>query len=509
MEYLKELVHIVTKSRLQKIELISLTTGKKDTKNAYADFYLALQKGKNTPESDIVNELGWDESSSNYRMFKSRFLKRLLNALLFLDPGRKDKNAYRVNFYNCLRNRFSINVLLFLSARSAAVHLARKTLLLANANEITEISAFCARVLRSDAALRGNLKEFEEYHRRHSYYTKVFAAEDKAREEYERISIHYANSTSIKPEFAPQAIKSARTVKRLRLKYPTYNLYIYYYRLQGLADYISRDYNSAVLVWNRFERYLKKRKGFESNMRLAEAALNRMACYLHLRNFEEGKKCAIECKSLMEAGKNNWFYFMEYYFLLSMHSKEYKNAAKILLEVTENPRYDFLNDIRKEKWRIFTAYCWLAHTMFLGGKEDKQNQPNFRINKFMNETPLYAKDKCGYNIAILIIQFIYALNNRNYTQLIDKAGALKQYNERYLKKDTTYHARIFIKMLLSIIDVNFQKAEAEKIGKKYLNILSALPAVYSGNMDAMEIIPFENLWEEVLGILENNCEKVK
>src|SRR5690242_1450343 len=122
MEYLKELVQIVTKSRLQKIELLALFPEKKNLRSAYSDFYLALQKGKNTPESDIVSQLGWDEASANYRMFKSRFLKRLLNTLLFLDPGRKAQSTYRINYYNCLRNQYSINVLLLFAARNAAVH---------------------------------------------------------------------------------------------------------------------------------------------------------------------------------------------------------------------------------------------------------------------------------------------------------------------------------------------------------------------------------------------------
>ena len=125
----------------------------------------------------------------------------------------------------------------------------------------------------------------------------------------------------------------------------------------------------------------------------------------------------------------------------------------------------------------------------------------------MNETPMYAKDKCGYNIAILILQFIYALYNRNYVQLINKSGSLRQYNERYLKKDAVYRPRIFIKMLLSVVESDFNPGKVRSKEQKYLSLLFGLPVAHSGNMDGMEVLPFESLWEEVLRILETNVAR--
>ncbi len=123
MSILTELARVVFINRLHKTDQIPLYTEQNDTDNSYTRLYHALNRSINTPESTIVKALGWNESSAHYRMFKSRFLKRLQNALMFLDAS-KNGDPYRVKHYNARRVLQDISRL-----RKKCMHILRQNMI--------------------------------------------------------------------------------------------------------------------------------------------------------------------------------------------------------------------------------------------------------------------------------------------------------------------------------------------------------------------------------------------
>ena len=109
-------------------------------------------------------------------------------------------------------------------------------------------------------------------------------------------------------------------------------------------------------MWEEAEQFLEENPPFRQEVKLAALALIRINYYLQLRDYENGRKNAEKCLELFSEGTNNWFVFLEQYFLLAMHTENYINAAGIYLKVINHPRFPFTASERQEKWKIFEAY---------------------------------------------------------------------------------------------------------------------------------------------------------
>ena len=223
---------------------------------------------------------------------------------------------------------------------------------------------------------------------------------------------------------------------------------------------------------------------------------------MHLRDYENGLENADKCLQLYPAGGLNWMTFQEYYFLLAMHTQNYEKAREIFKTVVEQPRFEHVGARRKEKWKIFEAYLSYILSVANPKEEDEAMQRNFRIFKFLNEVPLYSKDKRGLNVAILILQILFLLDRKDFNGIISRTEALKVYCSRYLRSDENYRSNCFLKMMLALEKKNFDLEQTNKVAKKWVNKLESSRFHYEhGSRSEIEIIPYEHLWQLILSKL--------
>ena len=136
-----------------------------------------------------------------------------------------------------------------------------------------------------------------------------------------------------------------------------------------------------------------------------------MVCYVQLRDFFNGKQAAEKCLKLLEEGTFNWFKYYEMYFVLCMHTEQYDQAFQIYNKIVNHRRFSFLQSNIKEIWKIYGAYL---DYLIANGKvpiaEEAKSVFKFKLGKFLNETPIFSKDKRGLNIAILVIQILFLVH---------------------------------------------------------------------------------------------------
>jgi hypothetical protein len=165
----------------------------------------------------------------------------------------------------------------------------------------------------------------------------------------------------------------------------------------------------------------------------------------------------------------------------------------------DSQAFERLPENIKEIWSVLGAYlAFLDLTIRINRNESGA----FRLGKFLNEMPFYSKDKRGLNIAILIIQFLFLLHKRKYSDLIDRADALKQYCYRYLRKDDTFRSHCFIRMLLQIPRADFNRIRTERYAEPYVKKLKSVPLRVSEQSIEVEVIPYDDLWEMTLELLD-------
>src|SRR5678816_2716075 len=128
MKVFKEMVTLVTKQRLHKIDVIDEKAPvTKD--NLYLKLFKGISEGVFLTDEEAASAL-YQTSPNNkkYLMLKSRLKERLINTLFFLNHKKIQDSSYQKAVYQCNRNYFCAKILLTHGARTSAIALVKSTL---------------------------------------------------------------------------------------------------------------------------------------------------------------------------------------------------------------------------------------------------------------------------------------------------------------------------------------------------------------------------------------------
>jgi hypothetical protein len=496
MDRLQEIIRVVGRMRLKRIEVFN-DTGTRDRKNLYYRLYQGIKDGSfKTDEEASMALFGVDPSEKKYLMLKSRVKNRLLNTLLFLD---NTMSRYDQAVLQCNRNLVAAKALLQSGARKAGESMLISTLTQAEKFELNDVALSCLLSLRYSAAFSGNRTEFENYRKKFRDVEAIFHAECKAEEFYQIITLPFGKSSSNRPELASTANAYVQEIEVERQKHTSFKLELSLFRLKVMAGQIGGNPDLVLEACDQTESFLLKRQHLAAKIRFGEIAVYRLTAFIQLGLFEPGHQAMLSGIQNFADGSLNWTIFLESYFLLCMHTAHYAQAAEVFKQVTEHPRFSSLDDVRKEKWRIFEAFL----RYILNGRIDSEAggvvESQFKLMKFLNEVPTYSKDKRGLNIAIIILQILFLLDRRDFDGIISRAEALKVYCSRYLRVDENYRSNCFLKMMLLMEKQGFEYEATSKIADRYFQSLKSSRFNYeAGNLASLEIIPYEQLWATIL-----------
>ena len=496
MKKLQEIIRVIGRKRLKKIEVFNESGSQRN--NLYYKLYRGIKDGKFTTDEEAAAALfGCSPSDKKYLMLKSRVKARLINSLFFLESTTSELSQaiYKVN-----RNFVAAKFLLLNGAKDIGITMMKSTLKISEKYSITEITVECLRILRYQSAFQGREKDFRNYDERLKMKLKVYQGELRAEEFLALLSLPFAKSNQRKFEMKGEAYRYLEELDEIRKEATSLNLEMLYFRLRIIVLQIGMDYGGVIETCKRGEIFLDQHPQVAMSIRYGEFAFYRMLAFMHLGSYEDGKNLAARSLYLYKEGSVNWMIFLEYYFLLCMHTHNYKKAAQIHQQVVAHPRFSHLDKNRTEKWLIFEGFLkYMTQNLTIEG----QATSRFNIFKFLNEVPIYSKDKRGLNIAILILQVLFLLDRQDYDGIISRGEALKVYCSRYLKRDEHFRSNCFLKMVLIMEKKGFQKEQTRQIADKYYTKLKSSRFSYeSGNLNTLEIIPYEQLWQTILSKLK-------
>ena len=502
MKNLIEISKIVTKKRISKIEIFDKSLlNKKESK--FNEFYEGLVNNQFSSDDDAAQFLyETTPLDDKYRQLKSRFSKRLMNTLFFLDSNDPSFSNYHSAYYTCNKNWALIRILLSSGARNAATKLANKTLNVAQNFKFTDIVLNCSRILMTNSSLSGKAKDYDDYAEIANKALIELGYEMKSEEMYQRLTIGLTTSGTVDEDRAEKASEYYDAVLELSKLSDSYTLHFNMYQILILKLQFKGDFKGTIEACEKAEQYLMENEPFKQEVKLASLALTKINCYLQLRDYENGRTNADRCLELFSEGSNNWFVFLEVYFLLAMHTENYINAAGIYLKVINHPRFQYTAPERQEKWKIFEAYInYIFETEDLNKDLLTENgKRKFRLLKFLNEVPHFSKDKKGFNVAILVLQILYMLEKGDYTGIINRSEALNVYCSRYLRKDDSFRSSCFLKMLLTMEKEDFKIDRTRQMAMKYFKKMTDIEEA-NNVVHEWEIIPYETLWDKVLNRL--------
>jgi hypothetical protein len=499
MKNLIEISRIATKKKVRKIEIFD--NAALETKNSkFTEFYEALAAGKFKNDRDAATHLyGCAPADDRYRQLKSRFRKRLLNTLFFLDVNLPSASNYDRAYFSCNKDWTLVKILLSNEAHSSAEDLAKSILTTALKFQYADVIVNCARILRRYAAEANNLKDFEEYDEYIKHYSEVLATEILSEEHYQRVMLKYRTPLLQLDSLKNDIESYCDVLVGLSEKYESPIVFYNMYLVWACRYELAHDYEAMLAVCNRAEQYIDDNPIYYQEDKLTAFHLKKMSAYLHLRDFKNGKINAERSLQIFSEGSEIWFVFMEYYLLLALHTDNFINAFAIFNKARGHSKFKKLSAEDKEKWKIYEVYLVYFIEAETGSDHllKAQSKITFRLYRFLNDPILYPREQRVFTVHLVIAQMLFLLDKNNLQQASERIDRLKSYANKQLIKEENYRIIQFIRLLQQLSKADFKTNELSD-PEKYTKRLRKNPYFYRGLISEMEIVPLEKLWNHIL-----------
>ncbi len=502
MLILKELISLLPPSKICQIRLIGQDL---DSDSKLGALYYAILENEVKSDLEAAEMLyKGNPSLSSYKKLKQRLRERLLNTLFFTDINIPKYTDYKTAVANCYHEYSLVKLLLTKHARHTAIWLAEQLLEQTKRFEISELNyLLTADLMNHYGLLELNRKKYQNLKELNADANKSLDAEQKAALAFSLISFINLDSSKVDKSDYDSFIILLDELDQLYLEVNTNRFLLLYANAKALYLNEQHDYTEIINLCKGILEIVKK-KHFEN--RTFEYVLIRkiMNSYFNLGQIDKANMIAKDSLILTKPGTHNWFIVFYYHCLFQLHLKKYEDANRTLIK-TLNENSDsvrYLSPLLKEYW--FTIQAYIELLKLYGKIESEEEISTFRLQKFINDVPVYQKEKQGRKVAVLLVQLMFFIGRNEYGKYIDRLEALQQYRRRHLGEPNTYRANCIIRMMTKVGKLSFHPVRVEAHTRNDIKSLTSKSPAFSNSSADVEIIPYEHLWEMVLEMLEKN-----
>lgn len=498
MKNLLEIARVVTKRKVRKIEIFD-DHSLRNNKSKFNQFYEALRDSKFKNDREAANALyKCSPTDPKYRQLKSRFRKRLLNTLFFLDINMPKAANYDRAYYSCHKDWTLVKTLIWYNAPNSAAQLARQILTTSLKFKFADLIINSSRILRDYAAQQGNERDYEEYDNYIKEYNDILGAEIRSEELLQRVVMNYYKPLSKTQELAENIEGYCEALVSLSEQYDSPVIFYNMYLVWIFAYEMQQDFESMLEVCEQGEQFVQKNAVYKQHKKMVSFQTKKMSAYLHLRNYRDGRATAEQCLKELKTGTEDWFNFMDYYFLLAMHVGNILQSVTIFKLVFTNSKLRKQDNETVEKWKLYEGY--IEYLIMVESKEipvlKKYQSKHFQPSRIISKPAVYSKEQRIFTVHMLILQVLFLFEERKFNDALERIDRLKKYANRQLRREEYARPVQFIRLLQQYAKSDFQPTEVTGT-EKYLSQIKDTPFFYRGVSDELEIIPYETLWEYV------------
>lgn len=508
MDVLNELVYIVGRNKVKGINMKDLYLNHHSSK--LSQFYQGLSDGLFQSDEDARTLIyPEDQDTDKFRTLKSQLKKRLLNYLFFIDLELPTFTDRQKAFLECNKQWAMTNILFGRGARNAGVETAEKLLKKALHFEFNEIVVDVSKLLRFHfGVIAGNKKKYKKYKHIYERHELYYLNENRIEGYYTDVIFSSFSQKNSKIKLERNLEFAMQKIRPLLAQTPSYKAQLYGYLTEVILHASQFENHKMIDACQKAIAFFES-KSYQANTPLQIFYYQQLIAFTQLGKFEKGKRVAERCLSLLEEGTFNWFKYYESYFILATHTSQYSVAYKIFDLVVNHPRFLAMPEETKEIWKIYEAYLHLLQRSkkLQGLNMDTTALSKFRLGRFLNEIPVYSKEKRGMNIAVLVIQILLSIQKGEYNKAIDRIEAIEKYCTRYLRNEETLRSYYFIKMLLVIPSQSFHKEAVLRHTKNFQEKLNKLPLEIANQDHKIEVIPYEELWNLGIQLLQEKKKR--
>ncbi|MEO0788614.1 MAG: hypothetical protein AAFY36_08135 [Bacteroidota bacterium] len=501
MKSLKELVDLLSRNKLKRINLLDLQHEPESKINA---LYQAIAKEE--VESDVDAQLllyGHLGKAQAYGNLKKRLRERLLNTLFFIDVDDRKTGSRQRAIVEVERNLSSALILQAKGARLSSERLLKSTLNKAIKFEFVGAAMYTARVLRLQHGTRqGERKNYEYYAEVYEKYKKLDHWENVAEDRYADLMSKYLAGRETPDSLSSMAKAYFLELSEALPEVETYKFRLFTTLIQFLQYTAHNDYPSVIPISESAIAFFRE-KPYLAKTPIQQCLHHQLVAYMQLKNYEKGYEIAKQGEQLLNKGENNWFKNREYLLLLALHTEHFQEAYKHYKEAVGHRRFSYLPKEQQREWGIYRAYLhFLIRQELIQVKRGDRDFSTQKYNKLLNEPVPEARERRRTNVPLLIMQSLGALEQHNWRLASSKIEALEKYGYRNLYEQGGMRPFYFIRLLSDLNRVEFDPEAAKEQAEGHLKDLQALAGPKSTPFHKMEIVPFEQLWQMALDLFE-------
>ncbi len=489
MEELQRLINIIERYNTKAV-LIDFNDGK----NYESRYYNLVKQNEVSSDLDAAKVLYDSDGKvlpTSYRMLKSRLKKKLYTHLHLVSLNDISANPSRILEHELQSLLYEGKLLFILSELELSNKVLEKAIRQAKEYEFNDIILQGLEAKRRIDIYKQDKVSFDKLNKEIKHYKNLVFLEKDAEDLFSEIKFNLNFQVSRKEASLLQLPDKIAEIKRLWLKSKSYKIFEHYILLQNHYLELTGNYKELLKFCLEVEKmHLNK----EVNYRRFDIQLNvfvKLYAYLRTGRLEEGIKLAEANLYLISPSDVNWFAYLENYFLLAMHSQNFTLAEKLITDVYESPYYYVQSALSKERWALMRAFLSIV-TQGRLTKDDKEALDN---------ATMVSKDKQGFNVFLLVLEFIELLNNEVEEEAELLIERYRKYIDKYLRGDMPERARLFLRFMILILKENYSYLQVVSKSTSMHEKLKATTPPGEAYAE-VEIVPYEHLWELILSILK-------
>lgn len=494
---LKNLISILNRNKIKNIEILGQGSKKRSMTE---ELYEAILDGHLENEEAAADHFYPNDPTggAKFRKLKWRLVRQLTNLVFFVD-NKESKFSERLNAQdNAYRNFAAAQIMVVKGAVKASSAIMQEVLEQSIQYEFTELAAMAAQNLRRQYARILDDKEYlTRYTMLHQKYEKKRQLEFKAFDYNEELIAAYNAKNISNKTISDRAAIYHEELSAIAAEADSAQFYFHTYNIGLIRYMLDHDYRTALTLCEEALNLFEERPNINRGSLLA-IALQKLSSLTQLRLFQETEKDNFLdfCLNLNEEGSFNWFKVLDMYVYYYFYTKRYEEALKIFNTAISHPQYKLLKGVNAEIWQLHAGYLHLlAKLKQLSPKAVEEKAGPFDYVRFINQFSAITSDKEGMNIPLMMFPVLYNLAEGNLFEYGRSLEALDKYRQRYLNNEANRRSAYFMKALVALSKVEFEREASERKIRYELTELRKIPPEDAARFFIVEIVPYEDLWE--------------
>ena len=484
MKNLLLVTRLLSRQKIRKLDVI--TEEHLDAKSSkFRDLYDALLRGEIRNDRDAAKYL-YDASPTDarYRQLKSRFRRRLLNTVFFVDQNRPSRGTFDQTFHNCQRDWALANILRANRLHGPASELAKSVLRTCEKYGFAELGLQSARYLADMCALEDDARAAAKYQEVLSRHEAKLSREMTSGALLRELTLleHRALAHPGDRETIAQEADALGERLRTRVVAGDDEVVCRYdeYESEAILAHLRHDHRAVVQLVEDAAAFAEDSQRKMWPTRVWRLRIRQLGALTELGDAGTSEAVVRKLDETVRPGTPEWGELRRVQVACLLAAERAFDAQRIAGAVEQARGFAKASAPEQEMWQHFGA---AAHLMAVGVQRG-----DFDVDAYVRKEPTFGGDLQRLNAWRFVLQIALRRQGNRYARLGEAIGQLRQLAVKQLNGRRDARLVSFAQLLYRLERNGFD-GSLDRVAERHLSELRALP--FRCSVDAVSFAPVD------------------